>query len=123
MKNKVLTLLGFASKAGKIVTGNDTILFSLDKSKVKLVLISEDVNFKNIKKIYLRCKRYRIPIYEFSSREELSQSIGKDNRVAIGICDKKFAAKIIEYLEESNLTEYENTGGMWFVKNKSLSNR
>ena len=105
MKNKILSLLGFAMKAGKIQTGNDTIIAGLDKGKIKLVIVSDDVKFDNIKKIYLRCKRYNIPIYELYSRDELSSAIGRDNRVAIGVADNGFSIKLIEYFKECNLTE------------------
>ncbi len=52
-KEKVLSFLGLATRAGKIVSGDDSTLLDLKKGKVNLILIAEDAsnNTKNFLKI------------------------------------------------------------------------
>ena len=43
-KEKVLSFLGLATRAGKIVSGDDSTLLDLKKGKVNLILIAEDAS-------------------------------------------------------------------------------
>lgn len=90
---KVLSLLGLASRARKIVTG-DLLIKTIRSHKVECVLLANDAS-ENTKKKYLdKCTYYHIPIFIFADTSTLSKAIGKDNRVCIGISDKGFANKI-----------------------------
>lgn len=90
---KILSLLGLASKARKVLTG-DTLLKSIKQKKIELVLIAEDASDNSKKKFIDKCNYYDIPCYIFSDVDKLSSAIGKDNRVCVGISDKGFAFKI-----------------------------
>ncbi|MDC0804698.1 ribosomal L7Ae/L30e/S12e/Gadd45 family protein, partial [Clostridium paraputrificum] len=50
-KEKVLSFLGLATRAGKIVSGDDSTLLDLKKGKVNLILIAEDAS-NNTKKLF-----------------------------------------------------------------------
>ena len=43
MRSKVMSYLGFAAKAGKIVNGYNTCMFMMEKKKVKLVILANDL--------------------------------------------------------------------------------
>lgn len=92
-ENKILSLLGLASRARKVLTG-DTLLKSIKQKKVELVLIANDASDNSKKRFIDKCSYYHIPCYIFSNVDCLSNAIGKDNRVCVGICDKGFAIKI-----------------------------
>ena len=49
MNDKILTLLGFATKAGKLSYGFDAVKTALAQSKSKLVLIANDLSQKSQK--------------------------------------------------------------------------
>lgn len=89
----ILSLLGLASRARKVLTG-DTLLKSIKQKKVEIVLIANDASDNTKKKFMDKCHYYHIPYYLFSNVDHLSIAIGKDNRVCVGICDKGFAMKI-----------------------------
>lgn len=91
--NEVLSLLGLASRARKITTG-DTLLKKIRSQQVYLVLIAEDASDNTKKKYIDKCVYYHIDYMVVSDIEQLSHAIGKDNRVAVGICEKGFANKI-----------------------------
>ncbi len=97
-KNKIVTMLGFAQKSGNLLAGNEIVLKSLDRNRLKLVLIGSDVSEKSVVKIKNRCLRLKVPFYSGLSVAQLSQAIGKHNRTVIGVLDDGFAKRIIELI-------------------------
>lgn len=93
LSNEVLSLLGLAARARKISCG-DILLKDIRSSRVSLVLISEDASDNTKKKYSDKCRYYQIDYLIIGNINELSQAIGKDNRVAVGIKDSGFASKI-----------------------------
>lgn len=98
MNHKVLTLLGFAQKAGKIVSGETGCTASIKQKKAFLVIVSEDAsdNTKNL--IKSLCQTNRINCVEWGSKIDIGISIGKSPRAAIGVMEKRFADAIREVL-------------------------
>ena len=44
MENKVLSYLGFAAKARKLVTGYNTCIYMMEKKKIRLLVLAEDLS-------------------------------------------------------------------------------
>lgn len=97
---KSLNLIGLMSKAGKVVTGEDLILKNIKNNEIKLLLIAKDCGKNTYKKLLDKSKYYGISTYEIFSIEQLSNAIGKENRVAIGITDLGFSNRLIELIKE-----------------------
>lgn len=99
MKNeqKVLNLLGLATRAGKLITGEDLTLKQIRLQKAKVIFIANDASENTQKKISDKCQYYRIPYTVQFSRAELSQAIGKE-RTIVCLSDSGFAKKIRELL-------------------------
>ncbi|AXU75013.1 L7Ae/L30e/S12e/Gadd45 family ribosomal protein [Clostridioides difficile] len=98
-KEKVLSFLGLATRAGKIVSGDDSTLLDLKKGKVNLILIAEDAS-NNTKKLFKDKSTFRnIPYLFFSTKDEIGFAIGKSPRAVVGIKDENFSKKIIELIE------------------------
>ncbi|WP_131043113.1 L7Ae/L30e/S12e/Gadd45 family ribosomal protein [Clostridioides difficile] len=98
-KEKVLSFLGLATRAGKIVSGDDSTLLDLKKGKVNLILIAEDAS-NNTKKLFKDKSTFRnIPYLFFSTKGEIGFAIGKSPRAVVGIKDENFSKKIIELIE------------------------
>ena len=93
LNHKVLSLLGLASRARKISCG-DVLLKDIRSHKIYFVIIAEDASENTKKKFSDKCKYYHIDYMIIGQIDDLSQAIGKDNRVVIGIKDKGFADKI-----------------------------
>ena len=91
--NNFLSLLGLASRARKIVTG-ETLIKKIRTNAIYLVIIASSDNTK--KKFIDKCTSYNVDYIVTSSREELSSAIGKNNRVALGIQDAGFAKSLKE---------------------------
>lgn len=94
MLNKdILSLLGLASRARKITCG-EILLKDIRSSQVSLVIIANDASENTKKKYKDKCQFYHIDCIIDGNIDEISQAIGKENRVAVGIKDKGFANKI-----------------------------
>lgn len=96
INNKVLGLIGLAMKAGKICFGSDSVEENILKKKVKLVIVSIESSDRTKYKFVEMCKKNNIQIIIDGKIEELSKSIGKNNKAVIGIKDINFANSIQE---------------------------
>lgn len=96
INSKILGLIGLAMKAGKVCFGADSVEESIEKNKVKLVIIANDSSERTKNKFIDLCKNNNIPIIVDSDIESLSKTIGKENKAIIGIKDKNFASSIQE---------------------------
>ena len=66
--NRVLSLIGLATKAGKTVSGE----------------------FRNM------CSFYEVPIYFLSDKESLGRAMGKEYRACLAVQDENFAKAIMK---------------------------
>ena len=93
-KEKLCGIIGLATRAGKVIFGTQAVIGAIEKRKTKLIIIANDasdrtkLNFQNI------CKQKNIPIFEILATEVLSKTIGKPNKVVIGIIDENFSKEI-----------------------------
>jgi ribosomal protein L7Ae-like RNA K-turn-binding protein len=94
------SLVGLATRARKITSGEELVVKEIQRNKVKLVLLSRDASANTEKKITDKCSYYNIPLRRVENRYELGHAIGKDARVVIGIQDEGFAKKLNALLEE-----------------------
>ena len=93
---EVLKLLGLATRAKKVVTGEDFCLEAIRKNQVKYLFLASDAGINTTKRITDKASFYNVPLDNGFTTEELSGAIGKNNRNVIGILDVGFAKKIKE---------------------------
>ncbi|MGX7023393.1 YlxQ-related RNA-binding protein [Vagococcus hydrophili] len=98
-KDKFLNLLGLATKAGKLVSGDDTTVKAVRKNNVRLVIVATDASEGTIKKMTDKCQYYQTPIIVACTKAEISHAIGK-SRTIIGVCDNGFSKKMRELLKD-----------------------
>ena len=98
INNKIVGLLGLATKAGVIIAGTDASIECIESKKAKLVLISEEASEKTKKNFEFICNKNFIPIVIWGSIETLSKAIGKNNKAIICIRDKNFAGEIYKLI-------------------------
>lgn len=89
--NKFLSMLGLAQRAGKLVSGEEQVIQTIQKRKAYLVLLASDASLNTAKKITDKCNFYHIPLNQDYERRTLGQAIGKKERVMIAVTDKGFA--------------------------------
>lgn len=102
-ENKIYSLLGLATRAGKVVSGDDSTLLELKRGKVKLVIVAGDAS-DNTKKLFKDKSSYRsIPYVYFSTKLQLGLAIGKAPRAALGVKDENFAKTLMELMETTKI--------------------
>lgn len=97
--NKILTLLGFASKAGKLGFGMLQSVECLKKNKAKLIVLAYDVSEKSKKEIlfFTHNKNVDTVTLDEVTMETLSAAVGKRCGI-ISVNDNGFADSICKIL-------------------------
>jgi len=90
----IRTMLGFAARAGKLVSGETGSRIAVTKKKAKLVILAEDAAESTQHEFMQLAERYQIPILKILTRQELGMSIGKSPRATIVVVDPGFAIQI-----------------------------
>ncbi|MBR3254835.1 MAG: ribosomal L7Ae/L30e/S12e/Gadd45 family protein [Clostridia bacterium] len=85
-----------SARARKISFGADSVKEEIIKRKAYLVIVSEESSERTKDKFQKLCNEYNIPIIIAGSIEELSKSIGKDNKATFAIKDINLANEIIK---------------------------
>ena len=103
-EKKLLSLLGIAKKAGKVISGTDMAVESIrsgKKSSVKLLLIASDASANTRKRINNTSAYYNVPlIVTDADKSELSKLTGHGSELSvIGITDDGFAQAMLKTKE------------------------
>ena len=100
LKSKVLTLLGFASRAGALCYGFAATVAAIKAGKAKGVFFAVDISAKSRKEVMFYCDKFGVGAYELRgiNMEELSHAVGRKCAVA-AVKDDSFTNSVI-----SNLT-------------------
>ncbi len=103
--NKTLRYIGLAKKAGCLVTGTNTSVFSMNRRKVSLVILPEDISENGRKKIMKTIRQTETPYVMYGKSEELSRAAGSPGRNVFSITDSHFAETILQEIERERLKE------------------
>lgn len=97
-KNKVLSLVGLATRAGKTVSGEFATEKSVKSGRGYLVLVAEDASENTKKKFRDMCDFYEVPLFVLADKEELGKFCGKEFRASLAVQDFNFAQAIMKQL-------------------------
>ena len=98
-QNKVLRLLGLATRAGKIAFGTESVIDTIKKNKASLVIVAKDAADRTKRNIQRIAEENNVPVKFYESIETLSKSIGKENKAIIAIKDKNFSSEILKIID------------------------
>ena len=95
-RDRVLSMLGMAARAGKIESGEFSTEKAVKSGRGRLVIVAEDAS-GNTKKMFTNmCKYSEVPLVVFGTKEELGHWIGKAYRASICILDEGFAKAVLK---------------------------
>ncbi|MDO4486692.1 MAG: ribosomal L7Ae/L30e/S12e/Gadd45 family protein [Bacillota bacterium] len=103
MKNKITSYLGFARKSGNLVAGVNTCTFAMNKGKVKLMIVTEDISENGEKKIMKEIRKHDVRYVKYGNSEELSHAAGYTGRSVFGVCDDNFAKVILNEIDRETV--------------------
>lgn len=96
-------LLGIAMRAGRLVTGADTVLNIVRSGKSCLVLCDEGAAENTLKKVKDACIYYHAAIM-YLPQGLLESATGREGRVLGALTDQGFAKKVQEIMAEDRQT-------------------
>lgn len=106
-KRKLLSYMGFAAKARKIINGYNTCVFSMEKRKVRLLIIAADLAENSKKKMITAAKKFNVEYRIFGDSEEMSKMTGTVGKGIFGITDDNFANVISKEIDHIEALERE----------------
>ena len=99
MNPRILTLMQFARKAGKLVSGFNACERAIGNKDIFLLILAMDSSERTREKMKKIAANADISssVIETGSQQEISSALGLALTGVFGIKDKNFAAKIMEY--------------------------
>ena len=97
--NKVLSLIGLATKAGKTASGEFLTEREVKSGKAALVIVAGDASENTKKKFRKMCDYYKVPIYFYEDKDNLGHAMGKRFRASLAVLDEGFAKGIRKHLD------------------------
>ena len=94
VQSKLYGMLGLCSKAGKLTFGTEATEEAILKRKIYLIIVANDSSDKTKAKFKSICERNNIDLVYYSTIDENSKAVGKNNKAILGIKDKNMAIAI-----------------------------
>lgn len=104
VKQRALNLLGMATAARKLISGEEQVIQSIQRQKGNLVICTKDCSANTVKKIKNKCEYYEIPFIQQFTTEEVSQAIGKQRSI-IAIADQGFTKSLMKMKGFNDMNE------------------
>ena len=98
-RGKVFSYLGFAAKSRNLVTGYNTCIMMIEKRRVQLLILTEDLADNTVKKMQGKCEKKNVNYIIYGGSDELSQVTGKTGKGIFGITDRHFAEIICKEID------------------------
>ena len=103
-QDKVLSLIGLATKAGQTASGEFMTEREVKTGRAALVILAGDSSDNTKKKFRDMCEFYKVPIYFYGDKDTLGHAMGKEFRASLAILDEGFAKGVLKHLTENNET-------------------
>ena len=104
---KMLSYMGFAAKARKMVSGYNACVFSMEKRKVKLLIIADDLADNSKKKMMSAAGKFNVEYRIFGDSEEMSRITGNAGKGIFAITDGNFANVISKEIDNIQALDRE----------------
>ena len=101
-KRKLASYMGFASKAGKVAAGTNTCIFTMQKGKVRLLIIAEDLAENGREKLIFSADQNGVEYRIFGQADDLAHYTGKYGAGVFAITDDNFAKVIVETIDNTS---------------------
>ena len=92
-KDKVLSLIGLAMKAGRCTSGEMMTESETKSGRARLVIIASDASENTKKKFRDMCKFYEVPIYIYGDKDTLGHAMGKEFRASLAILGRRICRR------------------------------
>lgn len=95
---RLLDLLGFAARAGQVVTGTEAVRGAVRDEKLRRVILASDAAPTQRKKLEPLLKARGVPYHVIFTQAELGAAMGRAPVSAVGLGDANFARRAGELI-------------------------
>ena len=99
MSSKLLTLLGFAQKAGKVVSGEEGLRWHAANGSAYLIILTEDAPEKKERDATFLAESHSIRLVRYGTKESISLAVGRTVSGVAALTDKNFAEAFLKYYD------------------------
>ncbi len=96
---KILSYLGFAAKARKVLNGYNTCLSTMEKGKGRLLILAEDLSENSKEKMISKAKQCGVKYIVHGDSDEMSRITGTSGKSIFCITDENFKKVILEQID------------------------
>ena len=97
--DRILSLLGFSKKAGKLVSGTNAVLRSILCGDAHIVIVSENAGNSVKEKFKRLCLENDIKFYVLGTEQELEKATGERNKVIYSVVEAGFSDRLTQLID------------------------
>ena len=94
--DKVISMIGLATKAGKTVSGEFSVEKAIQGNKAHAVIVSVEASDNTKKMFKNKCEYYKIPLFYYGTTQDLGKATGNKTRMSLAVVDEGFSKSIIK---------------------------
>ena len=98
-----LALLGMAQRAGRLLSGTETVSAAVRRGQVALIVAATDLSSKTKERLSRLAQAHRIRLLFGAGRAELGAATGQAGRGVYGVTQEDFATAIGRYFTADGL--------------------
>ena len=95
-QDRILSMIGLATKAGAVTSGEFSVDKAIKAGKARLVVIADDASDRTKKGFKDSCLYYKVPLIIYKDKETSGHSMGKQCRASLAILDSGFAGSLLK---------------------------
>ena len=99
---KQLNLLGIATRARKLISGEELTIKAIQRNEAKLVIVATDCSDNIKEKLLNKCTYYNVPFDSSFTSDEISIAIGKSRSIC-AFTEKGFADSYLKLKGTNNM--------------------
>lgn len=97
--DRILSMMGLAYKAGRLVSGEFASEKAVKEGKARLVIIASDASDNTKKLFYDKCRSYSVPVRVYADKESIGSALGLRYRASAAVTDEGFAKTLIQKID------------------------
>ena len=104
--NRIESMLGMATKAGRTVSGLYLVKEAVCSGKARLVIVAKDAEANTRRTLENKCRSYEVPIRIYADKDTIGIFTGKEYRSCAAVTDAGFARNLLKLIDEEQGEEY-----------------
>ena len=92
--DRVLSLIGLATKAGKVASGEFSTERAVKSHKAFMVIVADDASDNTKKNFSNMCEYHKVPMIVYGTKGTLGHAMGKELRASLALLDMGFCKSI-----------------------------